>query len=331
MAADFDAKHAAAIISKGPLSLAVLKNARIRCFFPFLLTARRDWARNGGSPGTADVQSRSVWRANGHCKLVEEYTMRTSMKRIALAIAVLGLLAAMTESARASLVIVPNANISVEGDSNNGFPFNLSLFGDTNMRYQQVYDSSQFSTLGGPVLIHQILFRPDATTGAAFSSTLPDIQIDMSTTSATPATLSTTFANNVGADDRVVYARGSLSLSSAFTGPVGGPKDFDIVINLTTPFLYNPASGNLLMDVRNFGGGGTTQFDAVSSPNSVIERVWSIDVTATTGTYDATSAGLVTEFGFGPAVPEPSTLVAASFSVILCLGYALRRRMQSAA
>jgi hypothetical protein len=260
---------------------------------------------------------------------VEEHTMRSLIKRIALAVTVLGLLAGGMEQARASLVVVPNANTSVEGNSNNGFPFNIVIQNFSSQRYQQVYDSSQFSSLGGPVLIHQILFRPDAFTGAAFSSTLPSIQIDLSTTSATPASLSTTYANNVGADDRVVFGPGPLSLSSSFTGPPGGPKAFDIVINLTTPFLYNPANGNLLMDVRNFLGGATTQFDSISS-STVTGRVWNSDVNAPTGTI-AGDAGLVTEFGFGPAVPEPSTLVAASFSVIVCVCYALRRRMQSAA
>jgi hypothetical protein len=259
--------------------------------------------------------------------------MRESRRRIALAVAVLGLLVGGVERARAGLVVVPNDLAGVEGDSNNGFPFNLSLFGDSSMRYQQVYDSSQFSSLGGPVMINQIIFRPDAQTGAAFSSTLPSIQIDLSTTSSTPASLSTTFANNVGADDKVVFGAGPLSLSSAFIGPSGGPKNFDIIINLATPFLYDPSKGNLLMDVRNFLGGGTTQFDAFTpaSDGAVSERVWNPDVNATTGTYDSVAAGMVTEFGFGPsAVPEPSTLLTAVSGVLACLGYAWRRRRVAA-
>jgi hypothetical protein len=52
----------------------------------------------------------------------------------------------------------------------------------------------------------------------------------LSTTSANPNALSTTFANNIGADDTVVFGAGALALSSAFTGPAGGPKNFDIVI-----------------------------------------------------------------------------------------------------
>src|SRR5262249_44298635 len=67
-------------------------------------------------------------------------------------------------------VIVPNALAGVEGNSNNSFPFNISDFGLSSQRYQQIYSSTEFS---GPILISGIAFRPDATFGAAFSSTLP--------------------------------------------------------------------------------------------------------------------------------------------------------------
>jgi hypothetical protein len=141
-------------------------------------------------------------------------------------------------------IVVPNSDTMVEGNSNNSYPFNITTFGLPSQRYQQVYTASQFSGLpSGGGLITQIIFRPDAFAGHAFTSTLPDIQIDLSTTSAADAGLSTTFANNVGANDTVVFARGPLTLHSAFTGPPNGPKDFDIVITLTTPFFYDPGPG----------------------------------------------------------------------------------------
>jgi hypothetical protein len=195
-------------------------------------------------------------------------------------------------------VVAPNSARTTEGDYDNAWPFNRGDFGS--QRYQQVYAASQF---GGPGLITQIVFRPDATDGQAFTSTLPDIQIDLSTTSAPDDGLSTTFANNVGADDTVVFARGPLMLSSGFTGPPNGPKDFDIIITLTTPFFYNPALGNLLLDVRNFGGGSTTYFDAVSPPGDGVSRVFSQNVNDPTGVTDP--AGLVTGFVI---VPEPSSV-----------------------
>jgi hypothetical protein len=211
-----------------------------------------------------------------------------------------------------TLVVSPSTQTNVEGDTDNGFPFNLSNFaGDTSMRYQQVYAASQFSSVGSNMEITGITFRPDATFGAAYSSTLSNIRIDLSTTSAPANALSTTFANNIGSDDKIVFS-GALSTSSSFTGPAAGPKNFDIHINFTTPFVYNPANGNLLLEVLNFAGGGTTQFDAdQSSHDSLGSRLFAInDANATTGTQS--SIVLITQFDFVPAappaaVPEPST------------------------
>jgi len=200
-------------------------------------------------------------------------------------------------------IVVPNSLSNTEGNSNNGYPFDLAETGLSSQRYQQVYAASQFSGLpSGGGFITQLIFRPDAGAGHAFTSTLPDIQIDLSTTSAGDDGLSTTYANNVGADDTVVFARGHLTLSSAFTGPPNGPKDFDIIITLTTPFHYDPAHGNLLMDVRNFGGGTTTFFDSVVTFGDGVSRVFNTNVNGTTGTTD--TSGLVTGFTI---VPEPNS------------------------
>ena len=197
-------------------------------------------------------------------------------------------------------VVVPNSARNIEGNSNNGYPFDLAETGLSSQRYQQVYAASQFGAAG---LITQIIFRPDATFGHAFTFTLSDIQIDLSTTQAGEDGLSATYANNVGADDTTVFDRGPLTLSSAFTGPPNGPKDFDIIITLTHPFFYDPAHGNLLLDVRNFGGGTTTFFDAVTTFADGTSRLFNADVNGTTGSTD--TSGLVTGFTI---VPEPSSV-----------------------
>jgi hypothetical protein len=215
-------------------------------------------------------------------------------------------------------VVVPNSARTTEGDSNNSWPFNRD--GAGSQRYQQLYVASQF---GGGGLITQLVFRPDAFAGSAFTSTLPDIQIDLAYSSAADDGLSSTYANNITAGDTIVFARGSLALSSAFTGPPNGPKDFDIIITLTTPFLYNPALGNLLLDVRNFGAGSTTSFDAVSPLGDGVSRVYNQNVNDPTGTLDST--GLVTGFVI---VPEPSSvaLLLAGGGTLLALFGGCRRR-----
>ena len=216
-------------------------------------------------------------------------------------------IAAGSPAMHAGTIIVPIAEDGTEGNANNTLPFDIAGFALSSERYQQIYAPLAFPA--GPILITGIDFRPDAGLGSAFSATLPSIQIDLSTTSATVDALSTTFANNVGADDTVVFAMGPLSLSSADIGPAGGPKDFDIHIVFTTPFLYNRANGSLLLDVRNFGGGTTGIFDAEGSlTQDAISRVFTSGnqtVSSTTGTAD--SLGLVTQFDFVSATPEPAT------------------------
>ncbi len=127
----------------------------------------------------------------------------------------------------------------------------------------------------------------------------------MSITSVADDALSTTFANNIGLNETIVYGSGPLSLSSSNTGPAGGPKDFDVIITLSTPFFYNPALGNLLIDVRNFSGGANgTQLDAVQATGDGVSRVGN-DSNANSATANfSDSVGLVTGFNF---VPEPST------------------------
>ena len=247
--------------------------------------------------------------------------MRTALF-VGLIVLVLGSMISVAEAT--TMVVVPFFDTTTEGNDNNGFPFNI---GNSSMRYQQVYGATDF-VLGGvatPQNITQIAFRPDASAGGAFSSTLLSIQIDLSTTSKAPDGLSTTFADNVGANDTVVFPRGPLALSSSNSGPAAGPKAFDIVVNLSTPFLYDPTKGNLLLDVRNFSGGTATFLDAQITQGDSISRVLSgwpgSTVSSSTGTAD--TIGLVTQFTFGAAsvVPEPPTGTLIGVGAGMMFGY----------
>jgi len=231
-----------------------------------------------------------------------------------------------SEKTYADLIVVPNNLTNVEGNFNNEWPFS----GGGSQRYQQVYVSSQFAPL--PQFITQIAFRPDGVFGGAFSGTIANVQIDLSTTSAMPNGLSLTFADNVGPNDTVVHS-GPLTLSSAFTGPTGGPKDFDIVINLQTPFLYAPSAGNLLLDVRNLSGEFLgALFDAedsgiVTSRRATPPGPGAVFQESVPEGFEPT-IGLVTRF---TVVPEPSTLAMSGTAALLLLGYAWWRRARQAA
>jgi hypothetical protein len=228
----------------------------------------------------------------------------------AIVTAVLFTIAAAT-SARGAPVVVPNSLASVEGNASLFTPFNLTAINVTTARYQEVFAASNFTALTGGGSITAIAFRPDGASGSAFVAPDVPLRIDLSTTSAAPDAMSTTFANNVGADDTIVRS-GDVAMSSAFTGPAGGPKDFDIVITFTTPFFYDPALGNLLLDVRAAAGSRTTPFDAQNSTGDAISIISAFDQNATTG--QQSSLGLVAQFTFGAAAPEPP---------VVCVGLSL--------
>jgi PEP-CTERM motif len=201
--------------------------------------------------------------------------------------------------AQAHAVVVPNDLTSVEGNSGVG--------GGLNTRYQQVYAASDFT---GAIFISEIAFRPTEGSLPLAPMTITGVRFDLSTTSASPDNLSTTFAANVGADNTTVFS-GNWTRSSASTGPAGGPLDFDIILTLTTPFLYDPALGNLLLDVRNPSSQllFTGIYDAHVEVGDAVSVI-SGDVNATTGQVGFAgggSIGLVTRFS-AVSVPEPGTL-----------------------
>jgi hypothetical protein len=134
----------------------------------------------------------------------------------------------------------------------NDMRFGSGIFRAANYRAQAVYGSNLFPANIG-LVITELRYRPDWFWGSAFTTTVANIQFNLSATTRSPEALSPNFANNVGSDDTVVFS-GALNISSQFIGPPQGPKNFDIIVPLATPFLYNPAAGNLLIDVRNFSG-----------------------------------------------------------------------------
>jgi hypothetical protein len=190
-------------------------------------------------------------------------------------------------------VVVPNANATVEGASNNNIPFSSTT---THFHYQQVYAASEFAGLSGPHRIRGMQFRPNATsTNPVWQQTM-DIDLRFSTTAAAPDALSTTFTANVGPDSTQVYS-GPVTISTTQVTPITpGPALFDIVINFQNPFVYNPANGNLLMDVIVNGTtiGTARAMDAVAVTGDSVSRMHSTTVGATTGT--AATTGLVTRF-----------------------------------
>src|SRR5688572_2348922 len=120
--------------------------------------------------------------------------------------ALLLVLFAAMPSGRAALIVVPNSQASAEGNSVESAPFSIADFNIETMRYQQLYTAANFSSIDpGGSFITQILFRLDKDVGRSFSTTIPSIRIDLSTTSVADDALSPFFASNVGANNATVF------------------------------------------------------------------------------------------------------------------------------
>jgi hypothetical protein len=122
------------------------------------------------------------------------------------------------------------------------------------LRLQQLYEAAEFSALGGPVLITGYAARPHSAQSTPASVSIAGFDCWLSTTSRTVSTLSSTFAHNRGADQTLVASSdAAFVIATANLPGAGSVKEFDIVQMFSTPFRYDPAEGNLLMEARVTG------------------------------------------------------------------------------
>lgn len=211
-----------------------------------------------------------------------------------------GLAAGYLDLAIAS-VFIPEKTRHADGNAVVDLPFAHTR---GPVRYQQVYAASAFSNLPpGGALLTRIFFRADCGSSRVF--TVTNLQVNLSTTSRGPDDLSSNFVENIGSDDTVVFSSkpwftpGSGGCTP--TVPIGFQKD--IVLDL--PFFYNPARGNLLLDLRNWGLRADTnpldlpagRQDAQDEAGDPISRVAALSLQATSARFVDT-LGLVTLFTF---------------------------------
>ena len=225
--------------------------------------------------------------------------MLTKIRRLAIGLPVL--LATATASAQ----------VTVGGPSNatNCFPFACKggpAFPGT--RYQQVYSASAFS---GPIDITGLTFFRGATTPGPLNAGTFDLYL--STTSAAVDALDTgDFDANLGAP---------TTLFGSFT--IGGAAPDELTFT-GGPYHYDPAAGNLLLDIRvgpmtyNDIGVGAF-FVARSGPaGGNYSRAQNF------GTQDV-GYGLDTRFEVA-AVPEPATVLLLAGGLAALAAVARRRR-----
>ncbi len=190
----------------------------------------------------------------------------------------------------AALVTVPSAYWDTEGDQGRSIPFGTDNYCDDGIRYQQLYDGSQ---VGGPT-IGSMSFRLDSSSGDVGPVNYTGVTVTLSSTLATYATMSTTFADNIGPNAAIVYS-GNLSVDPS---TLGSPNPFDFTINFDTPFEFDGSVANLLVDITITGchEGSIFHLDAVGGENAV-SRIWAQDKDDLVS-EEAVQAGtgLVTEF-----------------------------------
>jgi len=241
---------------------------------------------------------------------------RSSLTILSLTIPTLLLL--VPAVAGAATLVAPNGFAAVEGNEANSFPFN-----NFEGRYQQAYGASEF--VASPISITEIAFRTDTDPAAQNWTSEMSFSVHLSTSANAVGSLDTTFANNVGADDALVYTASTQLVGGANAGGPG-PNAFDLILTLDSPFTYDPLAGDLLMDVflntntNLLPPGGFSYLDAVESTTGSfdvgLQRVWnSSDVNAAAGQTDLHGFGLVTRFTY-TVVPEPGTALLLAIGLV---------------
>jgi hypothetical protein len=182
----------------------------------------------------------------------------------------------------AASVSAADANTIVIGapaENSNLFPFGGGF--NASNRYQQAYAASAFGS-ATPLLIKSVSFLRGqgvllASTYTLSLSTIPKGIDNLSTTD---------FVSNLGADNSLFAIRN-----------LSGPAPATLTIQGTTPFLYDPSAGNLLLDIV-VSPGGATRGDGAT----YLARSTALGITSRYHNFGSgfVGWGLVTQFEVAP-------------------------------
>ena len=150
-------------------------------------------------------------------------------------------------SLAAQTLVVPAAAASVDGNSSSGWPLDVATG-----RLLYIYDSSHFTNNGVnfPILITQIRYRANAA-AATWTGSTAQLSMDLSTAALDYNSISTTWNSNHGSDRTNVF-NGTITIPPG-SSVTGTPGPFYATVTFTTPFLYNPALGDLVIDTTHSG------------------------------------------------------------------------------
>lgn len=236
-------------------------------------------------------------------------------------------LAALAAPAFAGDIVSPNDQATVEGNTAGNFLPNDGV----GLQVLLDVSSSQFSALSSGDVITGLAFRPDVNLcggnpcGVFGPTTLDNVTIKLATTSISPTTNDLTFGDYLTTNLQTVFS-GDVTVSSAYTGPAGGPTAFDILFPFASSYAYNPADGNLVVDIIiNSPTGIPVDIDAVASPTIQSEYFGGASSTAGLGNSNVDIVEFTTASSIVSGVPEPATWALMLLGVG-AIGAAMRRR-----
>lgn len=208
-----------------------------------------------------------------------------------------------------------------DGSNGNRFPWDTT----GGMHWQQVFAASNFAGHVGET-IDQIAYQWASVYGGSLGYQI-DAVIRLSTSLNATGSLDTTFANNVGSDNTLVFSQ-----TGFVVGSVSSSGGFDFALPLSTPFLYT--GGDLLLDVvvTNGTGLGDTYFLSNADSSPLTQRNYGVEGSpaATSGIVDF--RGFATQFNFVAAASAPeidpgTASLPLTFSLLTSLLLVRRRRL----
>jgi len=250
--------------------------------------------------------------------------MTTTSKALLLALPLL--LVALPASANS--IVLPSACVATD------CPGSLPIVSGLAIELQQIYASTLFTGITGPINITGVAVRPSPNVspivGTANTATSADLTatVTAGTTNVNPDTgcvlptnVGCTYTSPVTMNGSTTVFNGTTLLTTTNTGT---PRPFDYLINFTTPFQYNPTTGqNLVLDL-------STGTNAITNANGnvVIEAIGNTNRQSGTGAVipqfallgqSTAQSGLVADIlytpvntggggGGGGNVPEPGSV-----------------------
>jgi hypothetical protein len=158
---------------------------------------------------------------------------------------------AATELRAQQVLPLPSHAELADGHHSASMPFGIPGF-----RTQILVAGSEIAPNGA--VLTALRFRADRSSLPQAGMSVPNVTVRLSHTQVALGNLSPTFANNVTGPETVVFQGTVLLPDHTTTLPQAGPLPWDIEVVLQSPFAYDRAQGNLLVEI--VGANAPTQF-----------------------------------------------------------------------